>query len=44
MFWQLPSINFAFGNYDYDEFAARVRRRVNGQNEDGDWEEETPEE
>ena len=28
---------FADSNMEYDEFAARVRRRADGTNEDGDW-------
>ncbi|MGH7225345.1 MAG: hypothetical protein ACRELF_19155 [Gemmataceae bacterium] len=31
---------FASGDMDYTEFAARVRRRVQGTNEDHDWDEE----
>ena len=30
---------FASGGRDYEEFAARIRRRVGGTNEDHDWEE-----
>jgi hypothetical protein len=31
---------FASGAMDYTEFAARVRRRGQGSNEDHDWEDE----
>jgi len=33
---------FAFGDIEYAEFAARVRRRSQGQNEDHDWEDPEP--
>lgn len=32
--------SFANGQFDYSEFAARVRRRESGTNEDHDWEDE----
>lgn len=35
-------MGYTTGYYPYAEFAARVRRRVMGVNEDNDWEEPEP--